>query len=265
MFPDLEPGDYFDGRMPNVLKRLSLDQLSGLAGLMNNWHQYIVSKRSLEAVRKTEATRQRKFILSMVRSQYKDSGDASSDKEAEERANQDFRFITADAALAKIEIIYMKTMTQHIRRKLPRLRQGARGRPSVGQVGRGPSSKGEGIELTFELPPSTNKLYQARRGSGLSLTTAAKKYNEGVKRVMSDNIAILGDLPVGPELVYQFSLTLYFEMLENPGWFERWETNKYYTKDITPKGRRSPLHRKGDIKHKAEVRRRLQKRAVDFR
>ena len=67
---------------------------------MNNWHQYVVACRSLAAVEKTEAARQRKFILSLVRSHYKDSGMATSDKEAEERANQDYRFIKADAALA---------------------------------------------------------------------------------------------------------------------------------------------------------------------
>lgn len=113
MFPDLQPGEYFDGRMPNVLKRLTLDQLSALSGLMNNWHQYMVSRRSLAAVEKSEATRQRKFILSLVRNQYKDSGSATSDKEAEEKANLDFRFITADKALAKSEIIY-KTLDDHV-------------------------------------------------------------------------------------------------------------------------------------------------------
>lgn len=113
IFPDLDPGDYFDGRMPNVLKRLDLDQLSALSGLMNNWHQYIVSKRSLVGVEKSEAARQRKFILSLVRSHYKDSGMASSDKEAEERANQDFRFITADKALAMAEIKY-KALDDHV-------------------------------------------------------------------------------------------------------------------------------------------------------
>lgn len=104
IFPNLKPGDYFDGRMPRVLKRLSLDQLSALSGLMNGWHQYIVSKRTLAAVERAEARQQAKFISSLVRSQYKESG--GSDKEAEEAACQDFRYVEANSHLATIENVY---------------------------------------------------------------------------------------------------------------------------------------------------------------
>jgi hypothetical protein len=145
IFPDLEPGEYFDGRMPHVLKRLNLDQLSSLSGLMNSWHQYVVSKRSLVAVERSEAQGQRKFILSLVRRQYKDSGECSSDKEADEAANQDFRFLEADSKLAKADTVYktlddfcglaksnMTTLSRelsNIRTKLEQEMSGSVGRP----------------------------------------------------------------------------------------------------------------------------------------
>lgn len=106
ILPHLSPGDYFDGRMPSVLKRLSLDQLSALSGLMNNWHQYVVAKRSLAAVEKSEAARRLKFITSLVRRQYKDTGNASSDDEAKEKANQDFRVVNADSIHSRADLVY---------------------------------------------------------------------------------------------------------------------------------------------------------------
>jgi hypothetical protein len=57
--------------------------------------------------------------------------------------------------------------------------------------------------------------------------------------------------PVDPETVYQLDIILYFESLENPNWFEFWKVDKFYTKDITPKRRKTPLHKKGDLKHRA--------------
>lgn len=38
--------------------------------------------------------------------------------------------------------------------------------------------------------------------------------------------------PVNQELVYRIDISLYFEALENPGWFEFWKEDKFYTKDI---------------------------------
>lgn len=38
--------------------------------------------------------------------------------------------------------------------------------------------------------------------------------------------------PVNEDLIYRFDLIAYFPALENPLWFEFWEEDKFYTKDI---------------------------------
>lgn len=94
-----------------------------------------------------------------------------------------------------------------------------------------------------ELPPSTNRLYQKRRGGGQALTKEAKRFREGVKALVSDMLPRLLTFPVDQETIYQFDISLFFEKLENPGWFEFWEEDKFYTKDI--RYRTGP--RKGEI------------------
>lgn len=96
------------------------------------------------------------------------------------------------------------------------------------------------------MPPSTNKLYQKRRGGGLALSETAKKFERGVKKVIAANSEMMSAFPVDPELVYQFELALYFEKLENPGWFDVWSKDGYYTKDS-----KDGKHKKGELKHRA--------------
>jgi Holliday junction resolvase RusA-like endonuclease len=85
-----------------------------------------------------------------------------------------------------------------------------------------PPSRSEPSEfqVTLELPPSANHLYQRRRGGGVALTAIAKAYRESVKTYVKDRMAELVHFPVGHEVVYQVTLILYFEKLENDGWFE---------------------------------------------
>jgi Holliday junction resolvase RusA-like endonuclease len=91
-------------------------------------------------------------------------------------------------------------------------------------------SKRDEIELTFELPPSTNKLYIKRRGGGLAPSDIAKKFKSGVQKVAARNVALISSMTVGDELVYQFELILYFEKLENPKWFEKWTKDTYFVR-----------------------------------
>jgi Holliday junction resolvase RusA-like endonuclease len=125
------------------------------------------------------------------------------------------------------------------------------------------------LKLICELPPSTNKLYQRRRGGGLALTTEAKKFREGVKKLVSKNLPSLMTFPVDPETIYQFDVILYFEKLENPGWFEFWKEDKFYTRDSklkTSKGmRKEPEHRKGDLKaRKGERKAKSRYKEIDY-
>lgn len=41
-----------------------------------------------------------------------------------------------------------------------------------------------------------------------------------------DNLPFIMDFPTGEEVVYIFSIALYFAKLENPGWFERFVKGK---------------------------------------
>jgi hypothetical protein len=79
----------------------------------------------------------------------------------------------------------------------------------------------------------------------------AKAFDEDVKAIVHQHLAKLSNFPVSMDDVYEMELILYFDRLENPGWFEKWDTNKYYTKDIIPKRRKTPLHKKGDLKARA--------------
>lgn len=79
----------------------------------------------------------------------------------------------------------------------------------------------------------------------MALSEAAKKYDRDVKRVVGDMAGFLS-LQTGPEVVYQFDLTLYFGKLENPGWFERWDKTVYYTRNS-----KDGKHKRGEVKHHA--------------
>ena len=91
--------------------------------------------------------------------------------------------------------------------------------PAVGRRSSSGASENS-IELVTALPPSANALYQRRRGGGVALTKTAKKFAISVSTLVSKNLAALSRFPVGPEEVYSVDITLYFEKLENPGWFQ---------------------------------------------
>lgn len=96
------------------------------------------------------------------------------------------------------------------------------------------------------MPPSVNKLYIKRRGGGLALSKVANKFREGVKKVVSKQMAALSVFPSEDhEVVYDIDLTAYFQSLENPGWFERFTKDSFYTKDS-----KDGKHKKGELKHK---------------
>ena len=104
ILPGLKAGQYFDGRLPTVIRRLSLDQLSALYSLFSNWYAYLHSQlRRFSAIR-SEKIRQKEFIWSMVRQQYRYYDDATdgkqkkrTDQQMSDAARQDFRFVKASA------------------------------------------------------------------------------------------------------------------------------------------------------------------------
>lgn len=102
IFVGLRAGQYFDGRLPTVIRKLSLDQLSALYSLFSNWFAYLNFKTNMVGTQRSEAIRQKEFLWSHIRSQRKKqidpvTGKKMSDQSASDAARIDTRFIIANA------------------------------------------------------------------------------------------------------------------------------------------------------------------------
>ena len=109
IFPGLEPGDVFNGQLPVVVRRLSLDQLSALYSLFTSWYSYVSSMTNIIAVERSEAKRQKEFLWSHIRRQFKvdpETGKKMSDQAASDLARGDYRFVVADAKYEELNVLY---------------------------------------------------------------------------------------------------------------------------------------------------------------
>lgn len=79
----------------------------------------------------------------------------------------------------------------------------------------------------------------------MTLTKKANAYREHVKKIVSLKARDVIFFRVGKEEVYSMDLMLYFDKLENPGWFERWPENLYFQKDS-----KDGKHKKGELKER---------------
>lgn len=78
----------------------------------------------------------------------------------------------------------------------------------------------------------------------MALSKAANQYREHVKKVISGQMAQVSVFPAeDPEIVYGVELVCHFEALENPGWFEFFSKDAFYSKDT-----KDGSHKKGDLK-----------------
>jgi hypothetical protein len=113
IFPDLESGDYFNGRLPVVVRRLSLDQISALYSLYTAWFAYLTFQTNMIAAERSEAFTQKEFVWSHVRKQYKyytDMGDDKirkrSDQQMSDEARCDYRFVKANSRYTELNTLY---------------------------------------------------------------------------------------------------------------------------------------------------------------
>jgi hypothetical protein len=110
VIPGLNPGDAFDGRLPTVVRKLTLDQLSALYTLYTSWFGYLQYQTNLIAAERSEAKRKKEFLWSHIRKQYKtvdpDTGKPLSDQACSDRARSDFRFIKVDAEYEELNVLY---------------------------------------------------------------------------------------------------------------------------------------------------------------
>ncbi len=81
----------------------------------------------------------------------------------------------------------------------------------------------------LNLPPSTNHLYQRTKYGGVALTKAARTFREHVRKKVVDTIHLIR-LQVDQDTVYSLSLKVFFEQLENKGWFKKTREGKRQAK-----------------------------------
>jgi hypothetical protein len=108
VFLGLKPGDYFNGKMPTVVRKLDLDQLSALYTLFTAWFAYLTYQTNLVAVERSEAKKQMEFLWSHVRKQYKVNRDGSknSDQITTDNARCDYRYLKALARYEEDNVYY---------------------------------------------------------------------------------------------------------------------------------------------------------------
>jgi hypothetical protein len=109
LFPGLKKGDYFDGRLPTVIRKLSLDQLSALYSLFSNWYGYVATQFMVIATERSEAMRQRDFLLTHLRNYYRvpdESGKKPPETSITDAAKQDKRYVLANARAEELDCLY---------------------------------------------------------------------------------------------------------------------------------------------------------------
>ena len=109
IFSGLKPGQYFDGRLPTVIRRLSLDQLSALMSLYCNWYAYLQSKTQFAAIDKAEAKKQQEFILASIRTQRAIdpvTKKKRTDTAIRQIAETDFRFVEPTSRVVKLPALH---------------------------------------------------------------------------------------------------------------------------------------------------------------
>jgi hypothetical protein len=105
---NLRSGDYFDGRLPVVIRKLTLDQLSALYSLFSNWFGYIVTQFMLIAAERSEADRQREFLLNHLKNHYRQpyTGKKVPETAVADAAKTDKRYVLANARYEELNALY---------------------------------------------------------------------------------------------------------------------------------------------------------------
>lgn len=94
IFPGVENGQYFDGRMPLVVKGMSLQELGTLYHLFQCWYAYLMYQYSVWKVRTSEAERKRSVLTTLLQKKY---GESQSVEKAKTEAKADSRYVEVDA------------------------------------------------------------------------------------------------------------------------------------------------------------------------
>ena len=108
IFPGLQPGDYFNGRLPVVVRQLNIDQLSALYSLFTSWYSYLVYQTSLIAIKMSSQAQKKEFLWSFIRKKYKGSSKTEkiSEQLASDKTRGDYRFIKEDSDYEELKVLY---------------------------------------------------------------------------------------------------------------------------------------------------------------
>jgi len=109
IYRNVRSGDFFDGRLPTVIRTLSLDQLSALYSLFSNWYGYVSYQFKLCGAKRSEAKRQKEFLWSLVRDMKKidpDTGKNRTDQQRSDAARFDVRFVEASGEYERLNAMY---------------------------------------------------------------------------------------------------------------------------------------------------------------
>lgn len=100
---------YFDGRMPSTLKSLSLDELSSLYTLFCNYNAYLVQEYSKIAAERSEASKQKSLMWSMIRMKHlkaaREFDMALSDQKCSDLTRYDKRFVEPDGVYEELNVM----------------------------------------------------------------------------------------------------------------------------------------------------------------
>jgi hypothetical protein len=105
----LKKGEYFDGRLPTVIRHLSLDQLSSLFALYANWFGYITTQFMIIATERSEAIRQKEFMMNHLKNHYRvpdTEGGKLPETAVTDAAKTDKRFIMVNARYEELNALF---------------------------------------------------------------------------------------------------------------------------------------------------------------
>jgi hypothetical protein len=105
----LRSGEYFDGKLPTVIRKLDLDQISALYSLYTNWFGYLTTHFGLVGAEKAEAAAQREFILNHLKNHYRRptrDGRKIPETAVTDAAKTDIRYIEANAKCEEVTALY---------------------------------------------------------------------------------------------------------------------------------------------------------------
>lgn len=109
IYPGRHAGQYFNGTLPVVIRKLSLDQLSALHSLFSNYYGYLTTHALLVASERSEALRKREYMLHHLKNFYRRpnlDGKKPPESSITDLAKDDHRYVSLDAAYQEVNAYY---------------------------------------------------------------------------------------------------------------------------------------------------------------